>query len=132
MLTATSEGLHKLKSLADAVYQDATGVRVGPGDHMSAGAAAQCLSGPARLLAMQYGADAMRRACADLVAHVPAWESSLRALPHAHGGLETQVLGALAVLVRGVLPLAGVANTRAALAFWACETDAAQMARVAA
>jgi len=123
MLTSTSEGLSRLRALAAAVYEAADATAP-----MSARTAAQCLSGAVRLLGMQYGIDQMRTACGAIVAHESAWSTSLRSLPNGDGA---PVL-ALAIIARGVLPLAGPENTRAALAFWACETDAATMAQIAA
>jgi|SRR6185295_2824287 len=121
MLTFTSAELNHLRSLAAAVHETAGDIAP-----LTARAVAQCLSGAVRLLGMQYGLDQMRKACAAIVVHESAWSTSLCSLP---GG--TPVM-ALATIARGILALAGPANMRAALAFWACETDAATMARIAA
>lgn len=129
MFTSTSDNLHHLRSLAAAVH--AAEVPMPVPRPMSARAAAQCLSGVARLLGLQYGTEEMRRALAELASFAPAWETSLRALPMSRHGA-SQITADAAVLVRGVLALAGPANTRAALAFWACETDAATMQKFAA
>lgn len=66
----------------------------------------------------------MQRACADLARHNAAWATSLGDLPRGIDG-RTREVWFLAAAARGVLEVAGVANTRAALAFWATEDDPA-------
>lgn len=98
---------------------------------MSARAAAACLSGVIALVSKRWSVDAMQRACADLARHEPAWESSFGRLPHGPNGAVTEPVEMIAVVARGILPLASEDSMRAALAFWASESDPAEWQRVA-
>lgn len=97
---------------------------------ISARAAARCLVGVVQLLVNRYGADEMRRACAELACD--AASTMLVELPRGVNGAVDESVQILGSIARGILPLAGVANLRAALSFWASESDAAVMQRVAA
>lgn len=89
---------------------------------LSARTAARCLMGVVRMISLTYGDAVMRSTCSDLVQHAPAWDSSLARLPNTDGKV-TDAMTMLAVISRGLLPLTGAANLRAALSFWAVEED---------
>jgi hypothetical protein len=96
---------------------------------MSARTAARCLSGVVNLCATKYGTVVMHRACGELVRSNNVWATSLGTLPDV-GFVEgaeqlSSAIELVAVVARGILPIAGAANMRAALSFWACETDPA-------
>lgn len=116
-----------LRSLATAVNDHG-----GAPTRLSARTAARCLFGVVRLTAARFGQDAMQRACAGLARSREAWQSGLAKLPLRHDGTVDEPVQLLAAVALGVLPLAGAANVRAALSFWACEDDASVMQRVAA
>ena len=99
---------------------------------MSARGAACCLYGAVSLVASRHGVDAMQRSCADIVRCDAAWASNFGTLPRAMDGSVPETIRMIATLARGVLPMAGVARTRAALAFWAVEDDPAVWQLVAA
>lgn len=98
---------------------------------MSARTAAACLSGIVGLIARRWTIDVMQRTCAELARHQIAWESSLGRLPVVNG-IVSEPMQLVAVVARSILPLAGVANLRAALSFWASEDDPAVWNTVAA
>jgi hypothetical protein len=116
-----------LRQLAAAVTRDIAL----PTPAMSAAMAARCLSGVVNLLAQRFGVPEMQRACGELAGFAPAWTSKLGQLPDDPSGFVREAVQVLAVVARGVLPLAGAANLRAALAFWASETDVAIWSQVA-
>ena len=90
--------------------------------NLSARGAAAALRGAVRLAAARHGAEVMQRACAKL-ALLEAWPDSIAAD------------GAIAVILaaaEGLALVAGRENTRAALAFWASETDVAVWCAVSA
>lgn len=92
---------------------------------LSARIAARCLSGVVGLVALRWGTLAMQRACAELVRHDDAWASSFGKLPAGVDGRVTEPVEMIAVAARGILTLAGAQNMRAALSFWASESDPA-------
>ena len=98
---------------------------------LSARQAALCLSGVTGLLATKTSLGTMQQACRDLVAFEPAWSSNFGILPTSYDGRVVQGVELLAIAARGILTLAGVENTRAALAFWASERDPAIWASLA-
>lgn len=112
-----------LRELALAV------MRPDAGAAMSARTAARCLSGVANLCATKYGVAVMHRACGELVRSERSWATNLGMLPNLGfiDGAEqlAEAIELVAVVARGILPIAGAANMRAALSFWACETDPA-------
>ncbi len=117
----TTDEIADLRARAHAVRVSPTSARVSPR------AAAACLSGVVRLIASSAGVDVMRHACAALVRHTPAWETSLRLLPDKGTGTNvSSAIEMIAVVARGILPLCGVDGMKAALSFWACETDPAE------
>lgn len=95
------------------------------GEKLSARAAARCLSGVVNMIAHRHGVLPMQRACADLARYEPAWRSSFGFLPTTDDGCVAEPVQMLAMVARGFLALAGVENMRAALAFWASESDPA-------
>lgn len=109
-----------LKSRARAVVDAPTDVM-----RMSPRAAARCLSGVISLICRDFSVDVMQRACADLVRCDAAWETRFGTLPRSDCGVP-RAIEMLAVVARGILPLAGADSMRAALAFWASEDDPAQ------
>jgi len=116
----TSHDLNHLRTLAAPVSQPQPGAAtLGPKG------AACALSGVVRLVATKHGLEAMRRSCAKLaLLGTPPGPA-----PGEGIGEPTEVLAAAA---DGVAAVAGRANARAALAFWACETDPAVWRDVAA
>lgn len=99
---------------------------------ISARATARCLVGVVQLLVGRFGTDEMRRACAALACDATAMTTKLVELPRGATGAVDESILILGSIARGILPLAGVANLRSALSFWASERDAAVMQRVAA
>jgi hypothetical protein len=92
---------------------------------MSARTTARCLSGVVGLVARRWGTMAMHQACAALVRHDDAWRSSFGKLPADGTGAVSEAVEMIAVVARGILPIAGTDHMRAALSFWATETDPA-------
>ena len=103
-------------------------------DHvtLSPRAAARCLSGVIGLVVTRFGLEEMQRSCAELVRCAAAWDTQFGTLPRGVDGLISEPISLIAVIARGILPLAGDRNMRAALSFWAIEADPAVWQRVAA
>jgi hypothetical protein len=99
-------------------------VRVSRHSGMSSRTAAQCLSGVVSLIAQRFGAARMQAACAELVRFDQAWTTSFGVLPCADGYV-AEPIELLATVARGLLPLAGASALRAALSYWATESDPA-------
>ncbi len=97
---------------------------------MSARTTAACLTGIVGLVSRRFSVDVMQRACADLSRH--SCETSFRELPAGHDGVVPEPVQLIAVVARSLLPIAGVKNLRAALAFWASEDDPAVWQSLAA
>jgi hypothetical protein len=95
----------------------------GASPRMSARTAARCLSGVVSHVDRQWSRDVMQRACAELVRCDATWSTSFRVLPSRVDTDLTSAVELIAVVSRGILPLAGVEAMRAALAFWATEED---------
>ena len=97
---------------------------------MSAKDCARVLSGICGLVARRWTVDDMQRTCAELARFERAWSTSFGTLPHVNGVVHerTQLV---AVVARALLPMAGADKVRAALAFWATETDTAVWQSVA-
>jgi hypothetical protein len=117
----TSHDLADLRARASTVTQTCSLRRPSGLPHLSARGAASALAGIVDLVANQQGMEAMRSACAKL-ANLDRWD--------AYQG--TSSFRILAAVATGIAQVAGVENTRAALAFWACETDPAVWRYVAA
>lgn len=96
-----------------------------PDQALTARSAARLLFGAVGLAATRYGVEAMQQACADLVCCDAAWETRFGTLPRASDGTVAEPLALIASMARGILPMAGTAHLRAALAFWASERDPA-------
>lgn len=113
-----------LLSRAQAVSQ-------GQIEPMSARSAACALLGVMNLISQRFGVDLMQRACADLVRCEASWATKLGTLPRGEDGRVPEPVAMLAVGARGMLPLAGPVNLRAALSFWASENNHAVWQSVA-
>lgn len=102
---------------------------------LTARMAARILTGVAAVLsrARRGGQESMRAAFYALAAHAPAWssESPLHALPTVDGYADPDVV-LIAAVASGMVPDFGLHNVRAAVAFWATETDPAIWQHVAA
>lgn len=106
----------------------ALAVKQGTCAPITARSAASCLYGIVSLLSARWGSDVVQRACADLARSEAAWVGGagclpLGALPRGHDGVVPEPIAAIAACARGILPLAGADNVRAAVAFWASEDD---------
>lgn len=110
----------------------ARAVQAPSSDRLSARAAARCLSGVVNEVVRRHGQDEMQRACADLVRYDAAWSTMFGTLPRGVEGIVPPAIHLIAVVARGILPLAGAENMRAALSFWACEDDPAVWQEIAA
>lgn len=122
---------HWKSDLSD-LRQRAAFVRIPvPETRMPARTATRCLSGVIGEVSRRWGTEAMQAACAELVRSELAWSSSLGKLPLQHDGRASEATQLIAVVARGMLELAGVDNMRAALAFWASESDPAVWASIA-
>lgn len=97
---------------------------------LNARTAARCLAGICGLISNRWSVDEMQRTCAALARHERAWATSFGDLPRDNGSVSdaTQLVACVA---RGLLPLAGAGGVRAALSFWAVETDPAVWQSVA-
>lgn len=91
--------------------------------------AAACMAGILSWIARRSGVAAMQAAATAIAQHEAAWTSQLARLPH-EGGVVDEDVEMLAVVCRGVIDLAGPDNLRAALSFWATETDPAVWGRL--
>ncbi len=112
-----------LRTRARAVTAPSSDVR------MSARAVAACLSGVVALVARRWSVDVMQRACADIARFDAAWQTSFGSLPLVDGRV-AEAVEMIAVVARGILPLSSTDAMRAALAFWASESDPAEWQRV--
>jgi len=92
-------------------------------EKLSARTAARCLMGVVSLVARRWTMDEMQRTCAELVRSEKVWETSFGLLPLEPNGIPSERTQLIAVVARSLLPLAGPENVRAALSFWATETD---------
>ena len=121
--------LSDLRSRASLVMTapDHTGV-----GKLSARTAAAVLAGIVGLVSRKWSTDVMQETCAELVRHDAAWITSFGSLPPGVDGSVTEATQLVAVVARGLLPLAGAENLRAALAFWASENDPAVWNQIAA
>jgi hypothetical protein len=99
---------------------------------MSARTAAAVLAGIVGLVSRKWSTDVMQETCAALVRHDAAWSKSFVELPAGIDGRVTEATQLIAVVARGLLPIAGAENLRCALAFWASESDPAVWNEIAA
>jgi hypothetical protein len=116
----TSHDLNHLRSLAAPVNQPQPGKAT-----LGAKGAACALSGVVRLVTTKHGLGVMQRSCAKLA----LLGTPVGPAPGEATGEATELLAAAA---DGLAAVAGRDNARAALAFWACETDPAVWRDVAA
>jgi hypothetical protein len=86
--------------------------------------AACVLSGVAGLISRNESVAAMQRAAADLARYDLAWLTKFGRLPVTNGQVDPNV-EMFAVVCRGMLALAGEESLRAALSYWATESDPA-------
>lgn len=113
----TSHDLNDLRRRAAPVTDDQPEQTLGPRG------VARALSGIVRLVANQYGHRRMREACANLALLRVSWKDWARIDP------ASQTMVAVA---EGLVAVSSYEDARAALAFWACETDPAVWRDVAA
>lgn len=119
------------KHTRDDLKERAAAVLAAPADGavVSARQAAAILSGVCGLVSRRWNVDTMQRACAELARLEPL---NFGCLPTGHDGRVSEATTLIAVVARSVRPLAGEANLRAALSFWACEDDPAVWNQIAA
>lgn len=104
-----------------------------PASRIDARTAAKVLAGIVGHVARTWTVDIMQTACAVLARHEPTWDLSrpnLVALPIENDGSVTEPVKLIALVAHGLLPLAGAANVRNALAFWATEDDPGVWTRI--
>jgi hypothetical protein len=94
------------------------------GHVVTAREAACMLSGVAGFIAQHESVSAMQCAAAALARHELAWVTKLGSLPITDGYVDRNV-EMFACVCRGMLAMAGVKNLRAALSYWATESDPA-------
>lgn len=105
-----------LHRLAQSVHDVPVGT-----ERMSARTCARCLSGIVSLVSRRWSVDLMQATCAELVRHDDAWGTTMVSLPVGERGESTEATQLIAVVARALIPVAGAANVRAALSFWATE-----------
>ena len=93
---------------------------------LSAAEAAHCLTGVMSWIQRTSSAARMQEICAELARFDDAWTTSFGKVPLGVDGRVDANMALLATVCRGVLELAGGMNLRAALAFWATESDPAE------
>lgn len=84
---------------------------------------ARVLSGVTSVIARRHGVEAMQRACAELVLDPTAIASGLAVLPRGLDGVLDPAVEMIGVVSRGLLHGSSTDAVRAALSFWACESD---------
>lgn len=99
---------------------------------MTARDAAKALVGVAGWISRRVGVDGMQERMGLLARHGKAWSSDFSDLPTGIDGRVDEHVLLIAVVASGILPLAGAARVRAAMAFWATERDASVWQQVAA
>ena len=129
----TTTGQH-WKTATDDLRTAAQSVRMTPANDgvMSSRTAAACLSGIVGLVSRRFSVDVMQETCAELARCDDAWATSFGRLPMTYDGRVSEPVQLIAVVARSLLPLAGADHLRAALSFWAIETDPAVWQAVAA
>lgn len=93
---------------------------------MTARQAARVLTGLAAWMTRRRhgGSEGMRQVFYALVTHAPAWEGPLfTKLPTSDGRRVDEDIVLLGVMCSSLVPDFGLANVKAAVAFWATETD---------
>jgi hypothetical protein len=127
MATHWKHDITDLRSRAAAVMCAESGQSA-----MSARTAAAVLAGIVGLVSRKWSTDVMQETCAGLVRHDAAWTKSFVELPAGIDGRVTEATQLIACVARSLLPIAGAENLRAALAFWASESDPAVWNEIAA
>jgi len=115
----------------DVVMGDVTAADAPIPGTLSARTVARILSGIVHVVSGRYGMDAAQRACADLVRCDLAWSTRFGHLP-VTDGVVPEPVSILATASRGLLCIAGDRSVRAAMAFWASESDPYVWQRVTA
>lgn len=92
---------------------------------LSASEAAHALVGVMSWVQRQSSVEAMQEAAAELARFDDAWSSTFGTLPRRENGRVDEHVALMAVVCRGLIELAGAVNLRAALSFWATESDPA-------
>lgn len=114
---------HDLKALVARAHNVRVAVGVRPGQ-LSSREAARVLGGVMSWIARTDGSAAMHRTASELALHDEAWSSSFRDLPlDVNSGEPNASIHLVAAVCRGLLEIAGAANLRDALSFWASEHD---------
>jgi hypothetical protein len=91
---------------------------------LSAAEAAHCLTGVMSWIQRRTSVNRMQEIAAELARFDAAWSSSFGALPSSNGWIDEH-MALLATVCRGLIEMAGAVNLRAALSFWATESDPA-------
>ncbi len=123
-----------LRSLAHPVYLG--GIASQPSRELgwpSAADAAQALAGLAAWVGHRRGSARMREVMTELVRHTDAWrvrERPFQSLPALPNGRVDEDVVLVASVVCSLVRTFGLVNLRAAMAFWAVETDPAAHQRV--
>lgn len=120
---------HHWKTSIDDLRAQASAVMGTPTGTVSARQAAAILAGICSLIARRWSQDEMQRTCAEL-ARLEKLDFGV--LPAGVDGKISEPMSLLAVVARSIRPLAGEANLRAALSFWATEDDPAVWNQIAA
>lgn len=97
---------------------------------LNAAEAAHVLAGIMSLVQRLSGCEAAQKACADLVRHDAAWSSSFGDLPVLYNGRVSQEILLIAVVCRGLCEMTKPEALRAALSYWATETDPSAWAKL--
>jgi len=133
MATHWKHDITDLRSRAAAVMTCAeSAVSILGAGAMSARTAAAVLAGIVGLVSRKWSTDVMQESCAGLVRHDAAWAQSFVELPAGIDGRVTEATQLIGCVARSLLPIAGAENLRAALAFWASESDPAVWNEIAA
>jgi hypothetical protein len=122
----TSQAAHvHWKSKIDDLRDLAASVMDTPAaaERLSARTCARCLMGVVSLISRRWTVDDMQRTCAELVRFDDAWTTSFGRVPLERNGMPSEQTQLLVVVARALLPLAGADHVRAALSFWATESD---------
>jgi hypothetical protein len=99
---------------------------------LNANDTAAAIAGAMAYVATRFGFDAMQRSCVEIVRCKAAWSTSFGVMPIDETGRTPEAIALIAGLCRGLLPMAGASNMKAALSFWACESDFHVLASVLA
>lgn len=115
---------HDLQMLVGRAANVRVAVGVRPGQ-LSSREAARVLGGVMSWISRTHGTVAMHAVASELALYDAAWSSSFRDLPLDTAGEPNAHTLLVAAVCRGLLEIAGPANLRDALSFWASERDPA-------